>query len=285
MKKLKLYNLLFDYQQLNESYKLTFNDKKEIDAIIRNQYKLYLKKINDINSQIELNKRTIDIIQNMVNNGEISQENMDKTLLMFNNNSEPSKPILYNQFYKENYNKIKNDYINNNTKNNLSNFNYRSKQDNKLDNFDYHSYYSNLNDDEKKSIKQFLKIVGLRVNSGDGESIDKQKVRNAFFNTPVKFQKLFAEKPSPYLWRGDTNHPCDDEYDHNDLNYLSMQSFSIYKNVAKDFGYNFTANNIKKYNGSFSIPLYIKYGGDVYNLADDEGEVLFFDVEYKCKNK
>ena len=194
-----------------------------------------------------------------------------------------SKPILFNKFYGDNIKYVTEDYIKYKERNMYSSFNYKSKNEKKLKNNEYYKFYNALTDTEKNSIKKFLNIVSERIHSQTGESIDRKKVRDSFFMTPLEFQKMFSEKPSPYLWRGDYTHPCDEEYDHNDINYLSMQSFTTYKNVAKDFGYHFNANNIKNYSGSFSIPLYVKYGGDVYDLADDEGEVMFFDVTYKCK--
>ena len=64
-----------------------------------------------------------------------------------------------------------------------------------------------------------------------------------------------------------------------------MQSFSTNKFTAKEFGIAFNATNIKTYSGSFSLPLYIKYGGEISDFGDDEGEIMFFDVVYKCENK
>ena len=58
------------------------------------------------------------------------------------------------------------------------------------------------------------------------------------------------------------------------------------KNVARDFGAHFNASNIESYSGSFSLELFINYSeGHNFDFGDDEGEVMFFDVIYKCKNK
>ena len=170
-------------------------------------------------------------------------------------------------------------------KNSSMGFNYNSPNK-KVKNINQDDFYKSLSEKEIKSIKQFLNIVGERVSSGTGESVNRKKVRDMFFNTPKSFQELFSEKPSPYLWRGDYTHPCDEDYDHTDKNHLSIQSFSIFKKTAREFGYNFNANTIKKYSGSFSLPLFSKYN-EIFNVdfGDDEGEVMFFDVEYKFANK
>jgi hypothetical protein len=196
-------------------------------------------------------------------------------------NLEFTKPMLFNQFYKENFEYERDDYIRYKTKNSLTNFQYKSNKEDKLKKYNYKTYYNNLSESEKKSISDFLDIVAERVNSGTGESVSRGDVRDYFFKTPKSFQMMFSEKPSVYLWRGDYAHPCSDDYNNEDKDYLAMQSFTINKNVAHDFGFAFNAKNIKSYSGSFSLPLYTKYGGE-QDFGDDEGEVMFFDVEYNC---
>ncbi len=253
-------------EYLNETYKLTFKDKKEIEGIARSKYEDYIKDVEKNNEFITNSKRMIELVMKMVNDGVFSKEDAENFIknnqLDFRSNLELKKPMLYNQFYKENFKEIKNEFIRYKTKNALSNYKgYTSKQKNKLKNIDYEDYYNSLSDQEKASIKMFLKLVSVRVNSGEGEAVDRKKVRDTFFRTPEIFQKMFSEKPSNHLWRGDYAHPCDEEYDHEDLDYLSMQLFSTQKKTAKEFGIAFNANNIKSYSGSFSLPLYIEYGG------------------------
>lgn len=273
-------------EYLDESYKLTFNDKKEIENIIRNNYDKYKKDIKETNTETELAKKHIEHFEKMVNKGELSKDEFDAIMqshLGHNYKRNLIKPVLFNQYYDENFEYVKQDYIKYKEKNSYSNFVHKSTKEKKLENSEYINFYNTLTNTEKQNIKTFLNIVSERINSGTGESIDRIEVRDSFFKTPIKFQKMFSEKPSPYLWRGDYTHPCNDDYDHNDVNYLAMQSFTTNKNTAKEFGYHFNANNIEKYSGSFSVPLYIKYGGDIYDLSDDEGEIMFFDVSYKCK--
>jgi len=273
---------------LNESYKLTFNDKQEIEKNIRDEYDSYIKDINKTNDSIEVAKKTIELLKDLVKKGESTQEIIEKVIKDSNldilSKMKPQNPILYNQFYKEKYETIKSDYLLYKERNSLTNFVYKSKKEDYLKNNDFKKIYNNLTELEKKTIKKFLNIVEERVNSGTGESVDRKEVRDMFFKTPITFQKMFSEKPSTYLWRGDYNHPCSEDYEHNDENYLSMQSFSTSKKTAKEFGFIFNANNIKSYSGSFSLELFLEYGNLFgVNFGDDEGEVMFFDVVYKCK--
>jgi hypothetical protein len=273
-------------EYLNESYKLTFNDKQAIEKNVKNEYEKYKNSISRKNNEIESAKKSIEMLKLLVDKGEFTENQIQKTIDQLNldyiSKIPYEKLILYNQFYKENIEYITQDYINYKIRNATTTFNYKSKN---IKNNEYEEYYNTLTNIEKQNIKEFLNIVAERIHSGTGESIDRKEVRDIFFKTPLKFQKMFSEKPSPYLWRGDYTHPCNDDYNHNDVDYLSMQSFSINKNTAKEFGFHFSANNIKNYSGSFSIPLYVEYGGDIFDLGDDEGEVMFFDVTYKCKNK
>lgn len=267
---------------LNESYKLTFQDKKNIENEIRKEYESYLKPILKKNADVDQMKdfNPIEVIEKI--KIDISPEQYEKLLAqlisMKNISKEKIKP--FNQFYKENIDYITKDYIRRNQNSSKTNFNYPMKPVN-----DAESYYETLSSEELKSIKRFLTYVGIRIASGTGESIDRVTVRNAFFKTPIRFQKMFSEKPNPYLWRGDYAHPSDEDYDKEDKEYLAMQSFSTYKNTAKEFGTHFSAINIKSYGGSFSVPKFIDYGeSDLlgnFDLADDEGEVMFFDVNYK----
>lgn len=273
-------NTILEY--LNESYRLTFDDKQGIEKNIRTKYKKYIEDIKSHNDDIKLYKNALKSAKAVW-----SDEDYENLLKNFGYylNAEVSNSIRFNKFYLENIEQVKNDYIKYKEKNATTNFSYKSKQEKNLKNNEYENFYNSLVIIEKKSIINFLKIVAERVNSDQGESIDRREVRNAFFKTPVKFQKMFSETPSPYLWRGDYEHPCNDDYDHNDSNYLVMQSFSTSKYIAKKFGFNFNAKNIKTYSGSFSLPLFVEYGDETYGFGDDEGEVMFFDVVYKCENK
>jgi hypothetical protein len=274
-------------EYLNESYKLTFNDKKEIDKNIRHEYDKYIQDIKSENEDIKLKK---EIVKNIIKQKEIYHPEVYNSLLnRFNYdyylNTEFKKPMLFNQFYKENFDTILNYYVNRKRKNSLTSFGYVSPNK-KVKNINQDDFYKSLSEKEIKSIEQFLDIVSVRVASGTGESVDRKKVRDMFFNTPKSFQELYSEKPSLYLWRGDYTHPCNDDYDHSAKNYLSMQSFSVNKKTAREFGYNFNANNIKRYSGSFSLPLFSEYNTLFdSDINDGEGEIMFFDVEYKCGDK
>lgn len=277
-------------EYLNESYKLTFNDKKEIENIIRYNYDKYKKEIEEENSQIEFAKKYIESVKKMVDKGERQKYELEalmQSVLGYRYKLSIMKPMLFNQYYDENINYFKQDYINYKNRQNVKYQFKTSPKEDELKNFNYKEYYNNLTDLEKKNINKFIKIVVIRVDSGTGESINRKEVRDAFFRTPKMFQNLFSEKPSNYLWRGDYGHPCkENDYDFEDKDYLSMQSFTNSEAVASQFGGDvFSATIIKSYSGSFSIELYNKYGGegDKELPGDDEGEVMFFDVEYKCK--
>lgn len=270
MKITEIYNEL-----IFESYKLTFQDKQEIEKKIKAAYKSYISVTNKKNQNITIAKKLMSGPDKDVFKG---------THFAYDAEQDIKKPMLYNQFYRENYESIKRDYINYKQRNSSTTFDYKSKKEDRLKDFNYREYYNSLTDLERENIDNFIDIVGERINSGSGESVNKTRVRDYFFKTPKTFQGLFSEKPSVYLWRGDDNHPCrGEDYDHEDKDYLSLQSFSTSKSVAKGFGFAFNASNIKSYSGSFSVPLYINFGGDFSDLGDDEGEVMFFDVEYKCK--
>lgn len=265
-------------QALNESYKMTFQDKQELDKTIKSEYDKYKSAVEAKNLDIEHAK---DVIKHY--EGTPMEQLFKDSNIGYLSRLNISKPMRYNQFYEENYESIKQKYTERKSQNSPSDFEYKSKTERNLNKNNYTEYYDNLTDVEKQHIINFLKIVATRQASGTGESISRMKVRNSFFKTPESFQVMFSEKPSPYLWRGDIAHPCDDDYDNSDSDYLAMQSFTIYKQTAKEFGFHFNANNIKSYSGSFSLPLYVKYGGPS-GFGDDEGEVMFFDVVYKCKN-
>lgn len=261
---------------LNESYKLTFKDKQAIDKIVKNKYEKYKSHIEDKNEQIKHAKRIMNAVKGTSDEKAFIGSHFD-----FEAKLDIEKPVLYNKFYKDNYESIKDDYVKYARRNSFSDFEFKSKQSSTLKRNNEKGHYT---ESEQKNIDSFINLVGVRVNSGTGESISRKKIRDAFFKTPTSFQKKYAEKPSPYLWRGDYEHPCSDDYDHNDKNYLSMQSFSTSKHTAQEFGSHFNAMNIKSYSGCFSLQLFLEYGDyDNLEFGDDEGEVMFFDVIYKCK--
>ena len=270
-----------------ESYKITIDDKKEIDNIIRGEYDRYLKEYQSTINNIEIYNVMIDKVKDGPN--EISNS-FKKQLEYYINNLSYLKSKnhdgykLYNEYYIENYSNILNDYIRQQTMKGGA-VNYKGLAEKVLDSDMVETYYNSLNNREIKSIDRFLKIVAIRQDSGMGESIDRKDVRDSFFNTPVGFQKMFSVKPSKFYWRGDDVHPCDVDYE-SDPDYLLMQSFSNSKTY--DFGdIRFPSTRIGSYGGSFSLPLYIQYGFKSIdmNFGDDEGEIMFFDVIYKCNKK
>jgi len=270
-----------DDEILNESYKLSFEDKKDIEKMVRTEYKNYKTEIIKGNKDIEVAKKVMDFFKDQPESSQFAGSSFD-----YQSKLNLEKPMLYNEFYKQNFNRIKTNYLKYKERNSPSTFTYISKQTPRLKKLNYKDYYSNLTNTEKNNIVKFINIVGDRVSSGDGESVSRKIVRDQFFKTPKSFQDMFSEKPSIYLWRGDYVHPCDEDYDHGDENYLTMQSFSVMKNVARDFGAHFNASNIESYSGSFSLELFINYSEEHnFDFGDDEGEVMFFDVIYKCKNK
>jgi|688.fasta_scaffold182862_2 hypothetical protein len=263
---------------LNETYKLTFQDKQDIEKDIRDEYNGYLKDITNRNKETKKWRNIIDNVK-----GKFSEDDYNAFLDSFGliARREIESPMRYNEFYSKNKKSMTEKFINRKKRDAPTTFNYPMKA--VIEDID--EYYQNLSKEELSSIKKFLRIVAIRIASGAGESIDRKLVRDAFFNTPTSFQKMFSEKPNSYLWRGDYSHPSDEDYDKEDKDYLSMQSFSIYKNVAQSFGSHFSASNIKSYGGSFSVPKFLEYGNSPIigstALADDEGEVMFFDVKYK----
>jgi NADH pyrophosphatase NudC (nudix superfamily) len=266
-------------ESINESFKITFEDEKNIENEIRKKYDKYLDEIKKDNDYIKAMKLVLNMADNdeqreFFNKGYGRFKDMDFTI-----------PIRYNKFYAENKKEITDDYIRYKSNNSPTTFEYPTKPIK----IDIDKYYSSLSKNELESIKKFLYIVAERVNSGTGESVNRKHVRDAFFRTPKTFQETFSEKPNGYLWRGDYTHPKDPDYDHNDKEYLSMQSFSTSKNTARSFGYNFSASNIKSYSGSFSLEKFLHYGitdifAGIAKFGDDEGEVMFFDVTYKNKS-
>jgi hypothetical protein len=270
----------FNKQSLIETYKLTFYDKENIEKEIRKEYDKYLSDINKSNKDIILYKNYLKYAKDALSEEEYNILYKEFGVYL---NMDLKKPVMFNKFYESEYDRILKDYINYKKRNSTTSFVYKSPNEKKLTKIDFDNYYNKLKSNEKKSIENFLDVVGERVNSGSGESIGKRKVRDLFFKTPESFQKMFSEKPSKYLWRGDYAHPCSDEYDHSDKDYLAMQSFTENKNTAEEFGMHFNATNIKSYSGSFSLNLFTKYNY-TFNIdfGDDEGEVMFFDVVYKC---
>jgi hypothetical protein len=272
---------------LFESYKMTFADKQNVEKEVRSKYDEYKNDIKKTNDEIESAKNNIEILNKLVDKGEFTEEQVSATMKSLNldylSKMDKSKPIPFNQFYKQNYKDILEKYKETKTKNAKTTFSYTSPKHKKLSKINQDEFFKNLSESDKKSINNFLNLVSIRVNSGQEESISRKKVRDMFFKTPKSFQDMFFEKPSSYLWRGDYTHPCKKDYDHSDKDYLAMQSFSIHKSTAKDFGYHFNAKNIKSYSGSFSLPLFLEYNY-LFNadFGDDEGEVMFFDVVYDC---
>ena len=266
-------------ESINESFKITFEDEKNIENEIRKKYDRYLDEIKKRNDYIKAMK----LVLKMADNDE-QREFFNKEYGQFKD-MDFTIPIRYNKFYAENKKEITDDYIRYKSNNSPTTFEYPTKPIK----IDIDKYYSSLSKNELESIKKFLYIVAERVNSGTGESVNRKHVRDAFFRTPKTFQETFSEKPNGYLWRGDYTHPKDPDYDHNDKEYLSMQSFSTSKNTARSFGYNFSASNIKSYSGSFSLEKFLHYGitdifAGIAKFGDDEGEVMFFDVTYKNKS-
>jgi len=274
------------YRTLMESYKVTLDDKKEIEGEIKKEYDEYLKKyqstLQDISSygimakMTDIPKQALDSFKYRL---DASIEN-----LSYLKSKKYDGPILYNEFYTKNYSRISQEFINHQTRKGGV-VTFKGLDEKVLNPEMVEQYYNTLSGDEIKSIKRFLKIVAIRQDSGTEESIDRGEVRDSFFNTPIGFQKMYSVKPSKFYWRGDDVHPCDVTYE-SDPDYLKMQSFSNSKTY--DFGdIRFPSTRIGSYSGSFSLPLYIEYGFNSFNLifSDDEGEIMFFDVTYKCNKK
>lgn len=279
---IKFKSILYETIQniIQESFKLTFEDKKNIDDEVKLKYHEYLNKVKDLNDKINQAK---NIVKYLVSSNDENLKNLlSNNHYMIMSQREVEKPKLYNKFYNENFEEIKEKYINEKSRRTLPKFSYKPEKEKELKKLNFKEYYINLSENDRKLIRRFLKNVEIRVNS----IIDRREVRDAFYDTPIEFQKMFSEKPSSYLWRGDYAHPCDNKYNLNNKDYLAMQSFSHVKRIAKDFGTNFTASNIKSYKGSFSIPLFLKYGNIFgYDIPFEELEVMFFDVVYKCQDK
>ena len=61
-------------QYLNETYKLTFDDKKEIEKIIKNDYDKYKNNIEKTNSEIEEAKKFIEHLKKLEYTQEFTKE-------------------------------------------------------------------------------------------------------------------------------------------------------------------------------------------------------------------
>lgn len=275
------------YSTLIESYKVTLDDKKEIDVLIKGEYDEYLKKYQSTLTDIKTYQIMVDTTKS---ESEQIRKDFEYYLgasigrLSDLKSKKHDGYMLYNEFYTKNYSRIAQDFINYQTRKGGV-VTFKGLDEKVLNPEMVEQYYNTLNSDEIKSIKTFLKIVAIRQDSGTEESIDRDKVRDSFFNTPIGFQKMYSVKPSKFYWRGDDIHPCDVDYE-SDPDYLKMQSFSNSKTY--DFGdIRFPSTRIGSYSGSFSLPLYIEYGFNSINLmfSDDEGEIMFFDVIYKCNKK
>ena len=274
------------YSTLIESYKVTLDDKREIDVLIKGEYDEYLKEyqstLQDISSYGIMAKMT-DIPKQALDSFKLRLDGSIGRLSDLKSKKHDGY-MLYNEFYTKNYSRIAQDFINYQTRKGGV-VTFKGLDEKVLNPEMVEQYYNTLNSDEIKSIKTFLKIVAIRQDSGTEESIDRDKVRDSFFNTPIGFQKMYSVKPSKFYWRGDDIHPCDVDYE-SDPDYLKMQSFSNSKTY--NFGdIRFPSTRIGSYSGSFSLPLYIEYGFNSINLmfSDDEGEIIFFDVIYKCNKK
>jgi hypothetical protein len=275
------------YRTLIESYKVTLDDKKEMEDKVKKEYNDYLREYQSTLMDIKTYQIMVDTTKG---NSEQIRNDFKYRLNSYMEQLSKLKSkkhdgyMLYNEFYIKNYSRIAQDFINYQTRKSGV-VNFKGHNEKVLDTEMVEQYYNTLSGDEIKSIKTFLKIVAIRQDSGIGVSIDRGEVRNSFFNTPIGFQKLYSVKPSKFYWRGDDIHPCDVTYE-SDPNYLKMQSFSNSKTY--NFGdIRFPSTRIDSYSGSFSLPLYIKYGFNSINLTfgDDEGEIMFFDVIYKCNKK
>ena len=271
------------YSTLIESYKVTLDDKREIDVLIKGEYDEYLKEyqstLQDISSYGIMAKMT-DIPKQALDSFKLRLDGSIGRLSDLKSKKHDGY-MLYNEFYTKNYSRIAQDFINYQTRKGGV-VTFKGLDEKVLNPEMVEQYYNTLNSNEIKSIKTFLKIVAIRQDSGTEESIDRDEVRDSFFNTPIGFQKMYSVKPSKFYWRGDDIHPCDVDYE-SDPDYLKMQSFSNSKTY--DFGdIRFPSTRIGSYSGSFSLPLYIEYGFNSINLmfSDDEGEIMFFDVIYKC---
>lgn len=274
------------YSTLIESYKVTLDDKKEIDVLIKGEYDKYLKEykstLQDISSYGIITKMT-DIPKQALDSFKLRLDGSIGRLSDLKSEKHDGY-MLYNEFYTKNYSRIAQDLINYQTRKGGV-VTFKGLDEKVLNPEMVEQYYNTLNSNEIKYIKTFLKIVAIRQDSGTRESIDRDEVRDSFFNTPIGFQKMYSVKPSKFYWRGDDIHPCDVDYE-SDPDYLKMQSFSNSKTY--DFGViRFPSTRIGSYSGSFSLPLYIEYGFNSINLifSDDEGEIMFFDVIYKCNKK
>jgi hypothetical protein len=279
---------------IEESYKMNFTDKQSVDKRIRVEYQNYLEKYKAIEYDIKFNNLWLE---KMKRDGE-PQSVIDSLKRIFDNKIyeleleqskiHPGKPKLYNEFYQEEYNNILKNYQDTvKTKPNTT----VQPESKKLDNTYVKTYFNSLNDIESKPIKRFLKIVEFRQLSGTGESIDKKTIRDAFFQTPKEFQRMFSVKPSKWFWRGDDVHPCSIDYEEDPYQFY-LQSSSQWKGGAQFFGeISFPSTRIGSYGGSFSTVLFAEhtYVLSLLNLdveiGDDEGEIMFFDVKYKCKKK
>jgi hypothetical protein len=288
---------------IGESFKLTFEDKKNIDNLIRTIYEDEIlknqKEYERLKKELEIQKSAFNYIQNAPESAYIDDpylENAKKITLssityleQWLKHYKLNKEQRYNKFYIDNYDRIKKNYINRERSNPKRRKKYNIPDPdltfNKIDSEIVEKIKNGLTNNEKNSIKKFLEIVAIRQDSATGESISKKRVRDSFFKTPEIFQRLYSVKPSKWFWRGDDYHPCDEEYKMSKYNKY-LQSFSQNKKGARFFGdIRFSAINIKKYGGSFSLPKYVSNEMFDSDIGDDEGEIMFFDVEYGCKKK
>lgn len=271
---------------IEESYKITPQDKKEIEDELRDDYRRYLEKYKSTLLTVNSWKKLAENEKAVMGNEPSDMYNKCvETYTHYKNyfNSLKSDkydgPILYNKFYKDNYETVKQKVI---QWNSGKVHNANIPEGKRLNQEDVDNYLESLKGNEYNSVIKFLDEVSIRVNSGTGEATGKPRVNRLFFATPPAFQKMFSVKPSKFMWRGDDFHPCDEEYDNEDEYAYAMQSFSIHKNVG--FGsIEFPATKIKSYGGSFSIPLFLEYNRTFNtDFGDDEGEVMFFNVTYQC---
>lgn len=261
---------------IKESYKLTPQDKKQIEDELRDDYRRYLEKYKSDLLTMNAWKQLADNEKAVM--GDEPSDMYIKCMEMYNSYSN-SKKMLYNEFYKNNYETVKQKVIQWNSNKGT---NANIPEGKRLNQEEVDNYLESLKGKEYESVIKFLDEVSIRVNSGTGEATGKPRVNRLFFATPPAFQKMFSVKPSKFMWRGDDFHPCDEERDNEDEYGYAMQSFSIHKNGA--FGsIEFPATKIKSYGGSFSLPLFLEYNRTFQtDFGDDEGEVMFFNVTYQC---
>jgi hypothetical protein len=124
-----------DDEILNESYKLSFEDKKDIEKMVRTEYKNYKTKIIKGNKDIEVAKKVMDFFKDQPESSQFAGSSFD-----YQSKLNLEKPMLYNEFYKQNFNRIKTNYLKYKERNSPSTFTYISKQTPRLKKLNYKDY-------------------------------------------------------------------------------------------------------------------------------------------------